>query len=162
LERIPDTVPDSDRVRLRRDGTAAIAASVLPGFAELARFFADEYIPAARATLGVRDLPDGRAYYEHRVRMYTTLDVTPEQVHEIGLEQVRLIRREMDAIRAEVGFTGDHRAFVEHLRTDPRFTVDTEAEYLALVSHAAKLIDGHVPRLFARLPRTPYGVRPMP
>ena len=162
LQRIPASFPADDRERIRRDGLAAIRESVLPGFATLAAFFADEYIPAARAELGVVSLPDGRAYYEHRVRMYTTLDITPEEVHAIGLEQVALIRREMDAIRREVGFDGDHAAFVEHLRTDPRFTVGTEAEYLALVSHAAKLIDGHAPRLFATLPRTPYGVRAMP
>lgn len=162
LSRIPAAFAEEDRARILRDGSAAIEESVLPGFATLARFFSDEYIPAARSELGVSGLPDGRRYYEHRVRMYTTLDITPEEVHAIGLEQVALIRSEMDAIREEVGSNGDHAAFVEQLRTDSRFTVDTEAEYLALVSHAAKLIDGHAPSLFLRLPRTPYGVRQMP
>jgi uncharacterized protein (DUF885 family) len=162
LDRLPESFDEADRDRIRRDGMAAIAESVLPGFAVLARFLAEEYIPAARDELGVIGLPQGRDYYEHRVRMYTTLDITPEQVHEIGVEQVALMRQEMDGIRNQVGFAGDHGAFVEHLRTDPRFTVSTEVEYLALVSHAAKLIDGHAPRLFSRLPRTPYGVRPMP
>jgi uncharacterized protein (DUF885 family) len=162
LDRLPESFGEADRERIRRDGMAAIAASVLPAFAELARFFAEEYIPAARDELGMAGLPQGRAYYEHRVRMYTTLDITPEEVHENGVEQVALMRQAMDRIRAEVGFAGDHVAFVEHLRTDPRFTAATELEYLALVSHAAKLIDGHAPRLFSRLPVTPYGVRPMP
>jgi uncharacterized protein (DUF885 family) len=162
LVRVPNEFPAADRERIHRDGMAAIRESVIPGFAELAGFFVEEYIPAARSELGLVGLPDGRAYYEHRVRMYTTLDISPEEVHSIGLEQVALIRREMDEIRREVGFEGDHDAFVEHLRIDPRFTVATETEYLALVSHAAKLMDGHAPQLFARLPRTPYGVRPMP
>jgi uncharacterized protein (DUF885 family) len=162
LERVPIGFPRSDRERIHQDGMAAIRESVIPAFAELAAFFVEEYIPAARSELGVVALPDGRAYYEHRVRMYTTLEISPEEVHEIGRELVASIRREMDAIREEVGFVCDHEAFVEHLRIDPRFTVGTEEEYLALVSHAAKLMDGHAPRLFSRLPRTPYGVRPMP
>lgn len=162
LDRVPASFADVDRDRIRRDGMAAIRESVLPGFATFAAFLEDEYIPAARAELGVVGLPRGREYYEHRVRMYTTLDIRPEEVHAIGLEQVALIRRQMDGIRSELGFEGGHAAFVEHLRTDPRFTVDTESEYLAIVSHAAKLIDGHAPSLFERLPRTPYGVRPMP
>lgn len=162
LERIPAAVSAADRERIQRDGIAAIRTSVLPGFAEFGRFLAEEYIPGARRTLGVTALPNGRAYYEHRVRMYTTLDITPERVHAIGLEEVARMRREMDGIRAEVGFRGDHAAFVEHLRSDPRFTVATDVEYLALVSHASKLMDGNLPRLFSRLPVTPYGVRPMP
>lgn len=162
LTRVPGGFPASDRERIRRDGMAAIDESVIPGFAELAAFFVEEYIPAARAELGAASLPDGRAYYEHRVRRYTTLDLSPEEVHAIGQEQVALIRREMDGIRREVGFEGDHDAFVEHLRTDPRFTVASEVEYLALVSHAAKQMDGLAPRLFGHLPRTPYGVRAMP
>jgi uncharacterized protein (DUF885 family) len=162
FDRLPESFDEEDRQRIRRDGMTAIAESVLPGFAMLARFFAEEYIPAAREETGVVGLPQGRDYYEHRVRMYTTLDITPEQVHDIGVQQVALMRREMDRIREEVAFPGDHVAFVEHLRTDPRFTVGTEVEYLALVSHAAKLIDGHAPALFSRLPVTPYGVRPMP
>jgi uncharacterized protein (DUF885 family) len=146
LDRLPESFGEADRERIRRDGMAAIAASVLPAFAELARFFAEEYIPAARDELGMAGLPQGRAYYEHRVRMYTTLDVTPEEVHATGVEQVALMRQAMDGIRAEVGFAGDHAAFVEHLRTDPRFTAATELDYLALVT-------SHTGRARARLPR---------
>jgi uncharacterized protein (DUF885 family) len=141
---------------------AAIAAAVLPGFAELVRFFAEAYSPATRDEPGMAGLPQGRACCEHRVRMYSTLDVMPEEVHATGVEQLAVMRQAMDGIRDEVGFAGDCAAFVEHLRTDPRFTAATELEYLALVSHAAKLVDVHAPRLFARLPLTPYGVRPMP
>ena len=162
LMQLPASFSVEDRARITRDGMEAIRNSVIPGFAMFARFLEAEYIPASRTSLGVAALPDGRAYYEHRVRMYTTLDITPEQVHEIGVENVVRMRKEMDAIRAEVGFQGDHAAFVEHLRLDPRFTVATESEYLALVSHASKLMDGNLPQLFSRLPVTPYGVRPMP
>lgn len=162
LERIPATVPPEEGARILRDGRAAIDESVLPAFRELRDFFRDEYIPAARPTLGVTDLPGGDAYYAHRVRMYTTLDLTAAEVHDIGLRETARIRREMDAIREEVGFEGDHLAFIGFLQTDPRFTVDTEDAYLERVAWAAKLMDGHLPRLFRVLPVTPYGIRPMP
>lgn len=162
LRALPEHFPPDDRERILRDGMKAIERSVLPGYRALHAFFRDEYVPASRATLGVTEMPGGDAFYAHRVHRYTTLDVTPREVHEIGLAEVDRIRAEMDAIRAEVGFGGDHAAFVEHLRTDPRFTVPTEEEYLALVALAAKRMDGHLPRLFRGLPRTPYGIRAMP
>jgi len=160
--RLPETIPTPDQVRIAHDGRAAVE-STIAGYRDLYEFFRDEYVPAGRATLGVADLPDtGRAFYEHRVRRYTTLDVTPEEVHRVGLEQVASIRAAMEAIREEVGFTGDWLAFLEFLRTDERFYADTSEEYLAYVSLAAKQMEGHLPELFRELPRTPYGVRAMP
>jgi uncharacterized protein (DUF885 family) len=162
LERMPAAFPADERERILHDGSAAIATSVLPAFRELRDFLRDEYIPAARPTLGVTDLPDGESYYAHRVRMYTTLDLTASEVHEIGLREVAGIRAEMDRIRERVGFAGSHLEFIDWLRADPRFTASTEEEYLTLVAWAAKQMDGQLPRLFRVLPRTPYGVRPMP
>ena len=158
----PAALAQADRERIVADGMEAIASSVLPAYRELERFFVDEYVPAARAGIAVTELPGGEEFYAHRVRRYTTLDLTPADVHEIGLREVERMRAEMDKIRAEVGFDGSHLDFVEYLRTDPRFTVDTEAEYLALVSLAAKQMEGNLPRLFRRLPVTPYGIRAMP
>lgn len=162
FDRFPSAVPSGDQARLRREGLDAVRDGAVAGFREFARFLAAEYIPAARTTLGLDGVPDGREYYAHRVRMYTTLDITPAEVHRIGTELVASIRKEMDGIRAEVSFAGDHVAFTDFLRNDPRFTVATEAEYLARVSLAAKVMDGNLPRLFSRLPRTPYGIRAMP
>jgi len=162
FDRFPASIPDADRTRLRREGLDAVRNGAIAGFRTFARFLAEEYIPAARRTLGADGLPDGSAYYAHRVRMYTTLDLTPSEVHRIGADLVTTIRKEMDAIRAEVGFAGDHAAFVDFLRTAPQFTVATDAAYLAHVSLAAKEMDGNLPRLFSRLPRTPYGIRAMP
>ncbi|MCC7001675.1 MAG: DUF885 domain-containing protein [Gemmatimonadaceae bacterium] len=162
FDRFPAAITEADRTRLRREGLAAVRDGAIAGFRTFAKFLAEEYIPAARRTLGADGLPDGSAYYAHRVRMYTTLDLTPAAVHRIGADLVTTIRKEMDAIRAEVGFAGDHAAFVDFLRTAPRFTVATDAAYLAHVSLAAKEMDGNLPRLFSRLPRTPYGIRAMP
>lgn len=162
FDSFPATIPAADVERLGRDGLAAIDGSVLPAYRELEQFFVQEYLPAARPSLGVSELPGGREFYEHRVRRYTTLDVTPEQVHDIGLEQVAAIRAAMDSIRDEVGFAGDHLEFIEYLRTDPRFTVGSDEAYLALVALAAKQMEGNLPLLFRRLPATPYGLRAMP
>ncbi len=162
FDRFPSAVPSGDQARLRREGLDAVRDGAVAGFREFAHFLSTEYIPAARPTLGLDGVPDGRAYYAHRVRMYTTLDITPAEVHRIGTELVASIRKELDGVRAEVGFAGDHVAFTDFLRTAPRFTVATEAEYLAQVSLAAKVMDGNLPQLFSRLPRTPYGIRAMP
>lgn len=162
LAAMPDTFTTADRARLLADGEAAIADSVLPAYRELARFFADEYIPAARPTLGVTALPGGAAYYRHRVAMYTTLDLSAQQIHTIGIDKVAELRAAMDGVRAQVGFAGDHMAFVEFLRTDPRFYVDTTERYLEATAYASKLMEGHLPELFGALPRTPFGIRAMP
>jgi len=160
--RLPESIPAADRERIARDGRAAVA-STIEGYRDVYEFFRDEYVPAGRGTLGVADLPEGgRAFYEHRVRRYTTLDVSPEEVHRVGLEQVASIRAAMEAIREEVGFAGDWPAFLDFLRTDERFYVDTPEEYLAFVSLAAKQMEGHLPELFSELPRTPYGIRAIP
>lgn len=162
LEKIPTAVPPEEGERILKDGRAAIEASVLPAFRELRDFLRAEYLPSARATLGITDLPNGESWYAHRVRMYTTLDVTAREVHEIGMTETARIRKEMDAIREEVNFGGTHLEFIEFLRDDPRFTVDTEEAYLERVAWAAKLMDGHLPLLFRVMPVTPYGIRPMP
>ncbi len=160
--RLPELIPATDRERILRDGRAAVQSAVA-GYRDLYEFFRDEYVPAGRSTLGVADLPDGgRAFYEHRVLRYTTLDVTPEEVHRVGLEQVATIRASMEAIREEVEFDGDWQEFLDFLRTDERFYVETPEEYLAHVSLAAKQMEGHLPELFRQLPRTPYGVRAIP
>ncbi len=160
--RIPESVPVADRERILHDGRDAVQSTVA-GYRDLYMFFRDEYVPAGRDTLGVTDLPDGgRDYYEDRVHRYTTWDVTPEEVHEIGLEQVSTIRAAMEAIREEVGFEGDWPEFLDFLRTDSRFYVDTSDDYLAHVSLAAKQMEGHLPELFSKLPRTPYGIRAIP
>ncbi len=143
-------------------GRAAIATSVVPGYQALLRFALDEYLPAARDDIAASSLPDGRAFYAHRVRRFTTLELTPQQVHDIGLEEVRRIRSEMEAIIHQVGFQDGFHQFVEFLRTDERFFVDTPEALMKEVALIMKKIDGELPRLFKTLPRTPYGLRQIP
>jgi uncharacterized protein (DUF885 family) len=162
LERLPQTLNEEERAELRVSGRAAITEAVVPAYRTLLRYLQEEYVPAARAEVGAWTLPDGAAFYEHRVRAYTTLDVTPQQVHEIGWKEVRRIHAEMETILHQVGFTGDFHAFTQFLRTDPQFYVDTPTALLQHVALILKKMDGELPTLFGRLPRTPYGMREIP
>jgi uncharacterized protein (DUF885 family) len=158
----PPAVPEADRERLRTEARRAIADAVVPAYRALHEFMVGEYVPAARTTLGASELPNGRAYYAHRVRMFTTLDITPEQVHQTGLDEVARIRAEMEQVIRETGFSGDFAAFLQFLRTDPRFYAKTPEALLERAAWIAKRMDGKLPSLFGRLPRLPYGVAPVP
>ena len=160
--RVPALFPAEDRARIERDGVAALRDSVMPGLRAFVDFLRAEYIPGARTTLGINAFPDGAAFYRHRIRMHTTLDLTPEEVHHTGLREVARLRAEMEQVKARAGFTGTLAEFMRLLQTDARFRVSTEEEYLEAVALAAKRMDGELPKLFSRLPRAPYGVRAMP
>jgi uncharacterized protein (DUF885 family) len=162
FERFPESVPDSARARLAAAGRDAITRSVVPGYRDFLRFMEREYIPAARSSTGASALPNGRAYYRSRVRAYTTLDLTPEQVHRTGLAEVARIRAAMDSVMRETGFQGDFAAFVRFLRSDPRFYADSPERLLERTGLVLKRMDGELPRLFGRLPRLPYGIKPIP
>ena len=159
---MPEGLPAAERERLRREGRAAIAEVVLPAYRRFQRFFVDRYLPATRDTVGAWDLPDGEALYRFATRSFTTTDLTPEAIHEIGVAEVARIRSEMEAIIAEVGFEGSFAEFLEHLRTDPSFYYEDPEELLAAYRATAKRIDPELVKLFGRLPRMPYGVKPIP
>ena len=121
-----------------------------------------EYIPGARSTVGASALDGGKEYYAFLVRHFTTLDLTPEQDHAIGLAEVQRIRAEMEAVIRQTGFEWSFAGFLKFLRTDPRFYAKTPEELLKQAAFTAKKIDGKLPSLFGRLPRQPYGVEPVP
>ncbi len=162
FRKFPRSLPTSERERLAAAGREAIAQSIVPGYRDFLQFMQNEYVPSARATVGASELPSGRAFYEHRVRYFTTLDLTPREVHEKGLAEVKRIRGEMDKIIRRVEFDGDFAAFVEFLRTDPQFYAKTPHQLMSEVAVALKKMDGQLPKLFGRLPRAPYGIRPVP
>ncbi|EMI22531.1 secreted protein containing DUF885, bacterial [Rhodopirellula maiorica SM1] len=141
---------------------AAIESSVIPSYQRLADFLKDEYLPACRGTIGASSLPNGRAFYRNRTRHFTTLDIAPEEVHEIGRRENKRIRQEMEAIREQLNFAGDLPTFIQHLRTDPKFYPKTADELLQRVALVLKRADGRLPELFGRLPRIPYGIREVP
>ena len=161
-EAFPSTVPASAHARLREDGRTAVRDGAIAGYRLFLDFMANEYVPACRESLGASELPDGRAYYQQQIRHFTTLNLTPEEIHEIGRQEVKRIRSEMAQIIEEVGFDGDFAAFLEFLRTDPRFYDRTPEELLKQAAWLAKKMDARLPSLFKTLPRLPYGVEAVP
>ena len=164
----PAGIGAADREHLTAAGRTVMQQQVLPAYARFAKFFAEDYAPHARKTLGASDLPSGKAYYADLVRYFTTLpDATPDSVHAIGLAEVKRIRAEMEAIIDEVGFKAPEgqdrfKAFLTFLRTDPQFYAKTPGELLREAAFIAKGIDGKLPQYFGHLPRTPYGIREVP
>lgn len=162
FEEVPASVGEMDRERILTDAEAAITDAVVPAYQGFYDFFVGEYLPGARDTIGASDLPDGQAYYADQVRWFTTLDVTPQEVHEIGLGEVARIRAEMEEVIRETGFEGSYGEFLDFLRSDPRFYPKTAQELLERAAWIAKTMDGKLPSLFATLPRVPYTVEPVP
>jgi uncharacterized protein (DUF885 family) len=122
----------------------------------------EHYIPAARESIGMRALPDGEAWYSWSVRHYTTTRLTPDEIHAVGLSEVERIRAQMDGAIAASGFTGTFHDFARFLRTDPRFYFEKPGDLLAAYRDICKRADPELVRLFGRLPRLPYGVKPVP
>ncbi len=162
FDKLPSTIAPEIQADLRAQLLAVVTDRVLPAQRRIASFLETEYLPRARKSLAARDLPDGERYYVAQVRRHTTTNLTPDQVHQIGLDEVSRIRAEMDKIIAEVGFKGDFSAFITYLRTDPKFYAHTREELLLYYRDIAKRIDPELPRLFGRLPRLTYGVKPIP
>ncbi len=160
--KFPTTVPERERERLRGEGRAAVVEGAVTGYREFLDFFRREYLPTARKTLGASELPNGRAVYTQRIRQFTTLDLSPEEIHKIGLAEVERISAEMNAVMKQVKFQGDFAAFLQFLRTDPRFYAKTPEELLQRAAWIAKRMDGKLPALFKTLPRLPYTVLPVP
>jgi uncharacterized protein (DUF885 family) len=158
----PVGVPESDRARLTEAGRKAIRDEVVPAYRSFLEFMTKEYMPGARETVGAGALPGGKEYYEYLVRHFTTVDRTPEEIHALGLEEVRRIHAEMEEVIRKTGFSGSFADFLKFLRTDPRFYAKTPDELLKQASFIAKRIDGKLPAFFGRLPRLPYGVEPVP
>lgn len=162
FEQMPATMSEAERERLRGAGRAAILEAIVPGYQAFLDFMTAEYISGARRSLGASELPDGNAYYQHLVRHFTTLDVTPEEVHQLGLREVQRIQGEMQAVIDEVGFEGGFAYFLKFLRTDPQFYPTSPEALLKEGAWIAKRMDGKLPQLFGTMPRLPYGIAPVP
>lgn len=146
---------------LKARAKAAIENEIVPAYREFVDFYTQDYAPNCRTgTPGVLETPNGQDYYAYRVSSFTTTDMTPDEVHNLGLSEVERIRAEMVAVAAEAGFDS-REAFIEHLRTDSQYYLTDEGEYLRYAQALAKHIDGFLPKLFGTLPRQPYTVAPM-
>ncbi len=162
FETKPTLISTRDWKRMKARAQKSVERNVIPAVARYADFYAQDYAPACRQEVGASALPNGQAYYAHRARVFTTTEKTPDEIHQLGLSEVARIRAEMADIIKEVDFDGDFEAFQVFLRTDPRFYAKTSEELVAATSVIAKRADGELPRLFTRLPRMPYTVKPVP
>ncbi|MEO1574605.1 MAG: DUF885 domain-containing protein, partial [Pseudomonadota bacterium] len=159
---MPDSIDGATQTALAGDAERAIEGTVLPAFERLKSFFEGAYLPACRDSVGAWALPDGKAYYAKRARDYTTTELTPSQIHDIGLSEVKRIRGEMMKIIEEVEFDGTFEDFLTFLRTDPQFYYDNPQDLLEDYRATSKRIDPELVKLFRVLPRMPYGVKPIP
>ncbi len=159
---LPPTVSGEDGLRLRAVASKVYTAEVRPAFQRLHAFLAEKYIPAARASIAATDLPDGKAWYAWRIKTETSTDLSAQQIHDIGLAEVKRIRAEMERVKGSTGFKGTMPEFFIHLRTDPKFYFTDKDDLIRAYRDIAKRADPQLMKLFKTLPRTPYGVVPVP
>jgi uncharacterized protein (DUF885 family) len=162
FQEFPKSISKADQDRLRALGKQAVQTKIIPAYRKLYEFWTKEYFPNTRETIGISSVADGKEWYAYAARVYTTTDLTPQQIHELGLREVARIRGEMDKIIAEIGFKGGFDEFIHFLRTDPRFYYTKPEDLLMGYRDICKRIDAELPKLFGKLPRTPYGVREVP
>jgi uncharacterized protein (DUF885 family) len=162
FKKFPMTIPAAQQEELKREAVAAYTRNVAPAFAKLRDFLAQTYAPACRDTISVGALPDGADYYKYLVRWQTTTDITPEQIHRLGLDQVKEIRAEMDETVAQAGFRGRFADFVKFVNSDAQFRYQSADDMLLHYRALAKQVDPQLERLFGLLPRLTYGVKPVP
>jgi uncharacterized protein (DUF885 family) len=159
---LPPTVSGEEGLRLRAAASRVYVAEVRPAYQRLHAFLTEKYLPGARTSIAASDLPDGQAWYAWRIKTYTSTDLTARQIHDIGLAEVKRIRAEMERVKAQTDFKGQLAEFFTFLRTDPRFFFTDKEELLRAYRDIAKRADPQLTKLFKTLPRTPYGVIPVP
>jgi len=164
FKKLPESIPTDQRAKLQSEARDAITRVVNPAYEKFLKFFQDAYLPRARSNAGVSSLPGGSNYYAHMVRHYTTTDMTPQQVHDMGLKLVSQIHAQMEAVFKQIGFKGSYKDFVHYLRTDPKFYYTNPDDLLEAYRAAAKRIDPHLTEVLSLWlqPRQPWGVDVIP
>ena len=161
FDRIPASIPEAVRTQLREEGRRVVQAQTIPAYARLLRFIRDEYLPRTRTTIAASDLPDGRAFYRTQILEYVTRDMSAREIHDFGLREVARITAEMEQVKRKAGFEGDLPAFIDYLRTDPKFYAKTPRELLGEASLIAKKIDGQLQYVVGTLPRYRFTILPV-
>jgi uncharacterized protein (DUF885 family) len=156
------SITEADRARLAEAAQEAIAAAVVPAYRKLKEFIIDDYVPAAWEQVGVWQLPNDATMYAYAIRENTTTDLTPQEIHEIGLKEVKRILAEMQAIIDKLGFRGSFAEFAKFLRSDAKFYFKSENELLDAYRALSRRIDPLLVKVFRKLPRMPYGIEPVP
>ena len=156
------SITASQQAQLKSEAVKVIHDSVQPAYAKVLAFMRNEYVPGAHATLAAWSLPDGKAYYRSKIIEFTTLDMDPAEIHDLGLKEVARIHGEMVDAMHQTGFKGDFPAFLHYLRTDPKFYAKTPEELLMRAAWIAKQFDGKASTYFGRLPRMRFAIKPVP
>lgn len=162
FKQMPANIPAAEQARLRAQATKAIDESVLPAYRKLLAFMQNEYMQQARTTLAAEVMPGGKELYRAKIREFTTLDLSPAEIHKIGVEEVAKIRAQMDETIVKTGFKGTFPEFLHYLRTDPKFYPKTDEELLMRASWLAKRVDGEIGNYIGLLPRQRFAIRPVP
>jgi uncharacterized protein (DUF885 family) len=159
---MPATISQADREALRREADTVIRDVIVPAYTRLLAFMRNEYLPNTRTTLGASVLPDGQAYYKAMIEKFTTLDLTAQQIHDMGLREVARIKAEMEATKQRAGFAGTMAEFFHFLRTDPQFYAKTPRELLSYSAYVSKKADWKLAETIGTIPRRRHGIRPVP
>ncbi|MEO5830595.1 MAG: DUF885 family protein, partial [Rhodanobacter sp.] len=162
FKRLPASMPADQAQALQGRALQTIRDEVIPAYAKLLVFFHDEYVPQARTTLAAEALPDGKAFYRQQIREYTTLDLSPDEIHQIGLDQVARIHAQMLDVIKGTDFKGSFADFLQFLRSDPQFYAKSPEELLMRSAGVAKEVDGQMARYFGHLPRQRFTIQPVP
>jgi uncharacterized protein (DUF885 family) len=158
----PDSIGQDEQERIKASARQIIKQQVYPAFESLLQFLEDEYIPNAKTSIALIDMPNGAEWYRHRAKSFTTSNLTPKQIHQLGLSEVKRIRKEMDKVIATSGFDGTFEEFTYFLRTDPQFYMTSADDLMVGYRDIAKRADPELAKLFGKLPRMPYGVIAIP
>lgn len=161
LRSFPPSIAPEEQERLRSRAVALVGGPVNTAFKKWRNFLANEYLPGCRESIGLSSLPQGADWYRYNVHRATTTDLTPQQIHDIGQNEVKRIRAAMQKTIEASGFTGGFEEFIQFLRTDPRFYYTQPADLVMGYRDICKRIDEQLPKLFGKLPREPYGVEPI-
>ena len=162
FRRFPANIGKTDQDRLRSQAEAAYSKNFRPAWRKLLAFYTENYAPKARQSTSMSDLPNGADYYAMSVRTYTTTQMTPHAIHELGQREVKRIEAEMEKIAAETGFHGTLNEFERKLESSPEFLFHDREEMLVYCRNAAMIAEPELPRLFKKLPRMPFGIRAIP
>jgi uncharacterized protein (DUF885 family) len=163
LKKIPDSIPATEKARLQAAAKAAIQTVAIPAYQRLDTFFRNVYLPGSRDTVGIYDIPGGEQYYRNRINYFTTVEnMDAARIHNLGLEEVKRIRGEMEKTLEGMNVLGTLDEFLRFIRNDPRFFFKTPEELMAAYEKTARAIEPELPKLFGRLPKTPFGIRAIP
>ena len=159
---MPASIPAADQAALRREAMTVLQDVIVPAYARLLAFIRNDYLPSTRTVLAATSLPDGQAYYQAMIEKFTTLTLTPQQIHDIGLREVARIKTEMEATKQRAGFHGTMAEFFHFLRTDPQFYAKTPRELLSYSAYVSKKADWKLAETIGTIPRRRHGIRPVP